>query len=66
MPVPPPMTVHVFIGDPEQTGLWCPNCLKPSGLRMPLFMVSLTGVTHIGPVTRCYDCFRPIPKEDHP
>ncbi|QFG15026.1 hypothetical protein PBI_QUEENHAZEL_18 [Mycobacterium phage QueenHazel] len=47
------MQYTLWTGEP-QLGLWCPKCLKPSGYRVPLYHVTLAGVTNAGAVDRCY------------
>jgi hypothetical protein len=43
-----------------ETGLWCPRCLKPSGWRAPLVLLSEKGVTLIGTISRCLDGDHPL------
>lgn len=49
------MLIHVW-ADIPQTGLWCPNCLLPSGVEVPLYAVSITGVSVWPPYRFCHDC----------
>lgn len=46
------------------TGLWCPKCLRPSGIDVQLGTLSDHGVTpdsiHI---RKCHDCGAPLPRE---
>lgn len=47
--------IHVW-ADIPRTGLWCPKCLLPSGVEVPLYSVSITGVSVWPPYRFCYDC----------
>lgn len=44
-----------------QTGLWCPDCLKPSGYEVPYDVLTDAGVSRASlTVRKCYDCGRPL------
>lgn len=38
------------------TGLWCPRCLLPSVVLVPLSSLSRQGVTTFGPFAYCNGC----------
>ena len=45
----------------EAFGLWCPQCLLPSGYAVDLFVLSTSGITALGTVRKCHDCGSPLP-----
>lgn len=47
--------VHLWSGDTE-AGLWCPKCNLPSGIRVPVFIVSEQGVSPLKCVEKCSNC----------
>lgn len=49
------LTIHVW-ADIPQAGLWCPKCLRPSGIQVQLYRVSLAGVSVWPPACWCHDC----------
>ncbi|AAN12577.1 gp16a [Mycobacterium phage Che9c] len=51
--------VHLWTGEPE-VGLWCPKCLLPSGYRVPLYHISINGISDWGAITKCHDCGGPL------
>lgn len=57
-----PVIIHVWAGDPR-LGLWCAFCLLPSGIEVPLFVVSLEGVRPFGKWRKCDRCQRPIEED---
>lgn len=44
-----------WAGTPE-LGLWCTKCALPSGISVPLYLVSILGVSLGGHFRRCGDC----------
>ena len=55
--------IHLTLGT-ASTGLWCPACLLPSGVEIPLNIVGKAGVSRVGLLRICADCERPIPIND--
>lgn len=54
--------LHLAPGTPE-VGLWCPECLKPSGYMVPIYALSPSGVGRLGTLRKCHDCYRPLSTE---
>jgi hypothetical protein len=55
--------IHLVPGTPR-TGLWCPTCLLPSGVEVPLHFLTDTGCLAAGTVRECFDCGATLPPED--
>lgn len=53
------LILRLWTGEPE-AGLWCPKCLKPSGIRVPLYSVSEQGVSTLGTLSTCHDHQGPL------
>lgn len=54
------MTALVYflaLGECER-GLWCPDCLLPSRVRAPLFMVGENGSSPVTDLDACLECGR--------
>lgn len=49
------MVGHIIVGDPE-TGLWHNDCMLPALVRFPLFLISESGVSSAGTISRCTEC----------
>lgn len=47
---------HIKVGE-EVTGVWCPHCLLPSAVSIPLTIESAGGrqVATLGSITGCFD-----------
>lgn len=56
------ISVPVQAGTPE-TGLWCPSCGKPSGVRIPIYLLGINGVSLVAHKYECTDCGGSLPKE---
>jgi hypothetical protein len=39
-----------------ETGLWCPVCLLPSRIRVPVYLTSEAGSSPLGTYDECQDC----------
>jgi hypothetical protein len=53
----PGYVVIISAGEPE-TGLWCPDCLLPSRVRIPIYVTSETGSSLTTTADECQDCGR--------
>ncbi len=51
---PSTVTVHLAIGSPV-TGGWCPTCLLPSLIRVPIWQLSARGMDLLRIVEACQD-----------
>lgn len=49
------IAMHVVAGTPT-TGLWCPKCLLPSVIEVPLGFLTLNGYTSMPSHVFCHDC----------
>lgn len=54
------VVVDIAPGTPT-FGLWCPRCLRPSGVEIPVHSLTASGVGQIGVIRRCRDCCEPVP-----
>jgi hypothetical protein len=56
------MAIVIVVGSGTETyGLWCPHCLKPSVIQVPLHSLSLSGVSPLATLRKCVDCGAQVP-----
>lgn len=53
------LVIDLWCGEPEVKS-WCPKCLLPSGIEVPIYSVSGQGVSQFATVHKCYDCGTPL------
>ena len=51
--------IHLTPGTPRG-GLWCPTCNLPSGIEIPLYTLTETGVRLMATFRKCDDCGQPL------
>jgi hypothetical protein len=49
------VTVTVTCGTPE-FGVWCDRCMVASAVRVPLTVITPSGVSTVGAFIHCMDC----------
>lgn len=50
------MIIEIAPGTPTAWGVWCPSCLLPSAVDVPLNIISERGVTPLGAMRYCEGC----------
>lgn len=52
-----PWSIYLVIDDTNpEVGLWCETCQLPSGIRVPVNIITLDGVTPGIPWSGCVNC----------
>lgn len=54
------VVIHIAPGTPT-VGLWCPRCLLPSGVEIPVHTLAASGVGQLAVIRRCTECCEPLP-----
>jgi hypothetical protein len=50
------INLDIVMGTPTVFGVWCPKCLLPSAIEVPVNILSERGVTTVGPLRYCEGC----------